>query len=227
MRSRCRSALDGMLETVPHAVGVNNHQGSRATSDPALMGELMPALHARGLFFIDSRTTASTVAYDAAERANVPAASRKVFLDDTPERAAILAQLDLAAKDAMRDGSAIAIGHPHPATIAALSEAVPQLAGARHSIWCSRPTWCTKLRGRRRSSTVSFASPTWPAKAFACHFVQGFATRTKICPSVLFLPRNCRRYSPLRCPANAGRLAGRERNPCPTGSERQLRLTPA
>ena len=87
----------------------------------------MPELHARGLFFIDSRTTASTVAYDAAERADVPAASRKVFLDDTQERAAILAQLDLAAKDAMRDGSAIAIGHPHPATIAALSEAVPKL----------------------------------------------------------------------------------------------------
>ena len=122
-----QAALNGMLETVPHAVGVNNHQGSRATSDPALMGELMPALHARGLFFIDSRTTASTVAYDAAERANVPAASRKVFLDDTPERAAILAQLDLAANDAIRDGSAIAIGHPHPATIAALSEAVPRL----------------------------------------------------------------------------------------------------
>ena len=126
------------VQTVPHAVGANNHQGSRATSDPALMGELMPALHARGLFFIDSRTTASTVAYDAAERANVPAASRKVFLDDTPQRAAILAQLDLAAKDAMRDGSAIAIGHPHPATIAALSEAAPRLeARGIHLVFAS------------------------------------------------------------------------------------------
>ena len=67
------------------------------------------------------------MAYDAAERADVPAASRKVFLDDKQERGAILSQLDLAVKDAMRDGSAIAIGHPHPATIAALSEAVPKL----------------------------------------------------------------------------------------------------
>jgi polysaccharide deacetylase 2 family uncharacterized protein YibQ len=131
-------ALTGMLQTVPHAVGANNHQGSRATSDPALMGELMSALHARGLFFIDSRTTASTVAYDAAERASVPAASRKVFLDDTLQRAAILAQLDLAAKDAMRDGSAIAIGHPHPATIAALSEAAPRLkARGIHLVFAS------------------------------------------------------------------------------------------
>lgn len=121
------NVLDAMLETVPHAVGVNNHQGSRATADPMLMQALMPALRERKLFFIDSRTTAATVAYDTAESAGVRAASRKVFLDDTPTREAVLAQLDLAARDALRDGSAIAIGHPHPATIAALSEGVPGL----------------------------------------------------------------------------------------------------
>ncbi|HVB88022.1 MAG TPA: divergent polysaccharide deacetylase family protein, partial [Candidatus Dormibacteraeota bacterium] len=82
---------------------------------------------ARGLFFIDSRTTAATVAYEAAERAGVRAASRKVFLDDVTTREAVLAQLDLAARDAERDGSAIAIGHPHPETIAALAEGVPKL----------------------------------------------------------------------------------------------------
>ena len=123
-----QQALEGMLQTVPHAIGVNNHQGSRATADPALMAALMPALYQHGLFFIDSRTTAATVAYVAAERSGVRAASRKVFLDDTPTREAVLQQLDLAARDAQRDGSAIAIGHPHPATIAALSEGVPRLA---------------------------------------------------------------------------------------------------
>ena len=125
--AQVENSLAGMLDTVPHAMGVNNHQGSRATADPALMAELMPALHERGLFFIDSRTTAATVAYDAAKRAGVPAASRKVFLDDTPSRDAILAQLNLAARDAQRDGFAIAIGHPHPATLAALAEGVPRL----------------------------------------------------------------------------------------------------
>jgi polysaccharide deacetylase 2 family uncharacterized protein YibQ len=120
-------ALAGMLDSVPHAVGVNNHQGSRATADPALMQALMPALRQRGLFFIDSRTTAATVAYDTAERDGVRAASRKVFLDDTPTREAILAQLELAARDAQRDGWSIAIGHPHPATIGALREGVPRL----------------------------------------------------------------------------------------------------
>ena len=119
--------LSGMLATVPHAVGVNNHQGSLATSDPALMQALMPALRERHLFFIDSRTTPTTVAYATAERFGVPAASRKVFLDDNPTRAAILAQLSLAASDAQRDGSTIAIGHPHPETVAALADSLPRL----------------------------------------------------------------------------------------------------
>ncbi len=121
------ATLAGMLETVPHAAGVNNHEGSRATADAPLMQALMPALRQRNLFFIDSRTTAATVAFAAAETAGVHAASRKVFLDDTPTKEAVLDQLELAAKDAARDGSAIAIGHPHPATIAALAEGVPAL----------------------------------------------------------------------------------------------------
>jgi len=119
--------LAGMLATVPHAAGVNNHEGSRATSDPALMGALMPALRERGLFFVDSRTAATTVAYDAALRSGVAAASRKVFLDDEQTPEAIQAQLDLAATDAIRDGTAIAIGHPHPVTIAALARNVAPL----------------------------------------------------------------------------------------------------
>ena len=58
--------LAAMLDTVPYAVGVNNHEGSRGTSDPTLMSELMPLLRDRKMFFIDSRTTAATVAETAA-----------------------------------------------------------------------------------------------------------------------------------------------------------------
>jgi uncharacterized protein len=121
------ATLAGMLETVPHAAGVNNHEGSRATADGPLMQALMPDLRARNLFFIDSRTTAVTVAYATAEKDGVPAASRKVFLDDTPTQEAVLVQLELAAKDAYREGSAIAIGHPHRVTIAALAQEAPAL----------------------------------------------------------------------------------------------------
>lgn len=119
--------VTGMLATVPDAAGVNNHQGSRATADPALMRDVMESLRGRNLFFIDSRTTAATVAYNTAESLGVPAASRKVFLDDKLSVRAILAQLELAARDAQQDGSAIAIGHPHRETVAALARDLPRL----------------------------------------------------------------------------------------------------
>jgi len=85
------------------------------------------ALREKNLFFIDSRTTTATVAYDAAIRAGVPAASRKVFLDGTPTVEAVRRQLALAERNARKDGFAIAIGHPHPATLQALQNFLPQL----------------------------------------------------------------------------------------------------
>lgn len=125
--SQVQRLLAQMLADVPHVVGVNNHEGSLATAQPQLMAEVMQTLRQRNLFFIDSRTTAATVAYTAAQRAGVPSASRKVFLDDVEKRDAILRQLDVAARDAAQDGSAIAIGHPHPTTISALAEVLPRL----------------------------------------------------------------------------------------------------
>jgi uncharacterized protein len=121
------STLNAMLATVPDAVGVNNHQGSRATSNAQLMGELMPLLHSRHLFFIDSRTIAATTAYEQAQSAGVPSASRNVpFLDDVQDVGAIRRQLELAFKEAHEKHEAIAIGHPHPETLQALSELLPK-----------------------------------------------------------------------------------------------------
>jgi polysaccharide deacetylase 2 family uncharacterized protein YibQ len=115
-----------MLETVPYAAGVNNHEGSLGTSDPRLMRELMPLLHEHNLFFIDSRTTAATVAETAAHTAGVPAASRNVFLDDDQSAGAIRKQFLLAIRDAREKSSALAIGHPHPETLQILTEMLPE-----------------------------------------------------------------------------------------------------
>jgi uncharacterized protein len=126
-RSEISKTLNSMLQSVPYAAGVNNHQGSLATSNPHLMSELMPQLRAHQLFFIDSRTTAATVAYDSAQAAHVPCAFRNVpFLDDVQDVGAVRRQLEIAAKDAREKGQAIAIGHPHPATLRALAEFLPQ-----------------------------------------------------------------------------------------------------
>jgi polysaccharide deacetylase 2 family uncharacterized protein YibQ len=124
--SQVSNDLRGMLSSVPYAVGVNNHQGSLATSNPGLMAELMPLLRERHLFFIDSRTTAATVAFDAAEHDGIPCAFRNVpFLDDVQEAGAIRRQLELAIHGAKEKGEAIAIGHPHPETLEVLREMMP------------------------------------------------------------------------------------------------------
>jgi polysaccharide deacetylase 2 family uncharacterized protein YibQ len=115
-----------MLETVPYAVGVNNHEGSLGTADQNLMDELMPLLHERNLFFIDSRTTVATVAETSAHAAGVAAARRNVFLDDEQSAVAIRKQFVLAIRDAREKGSALAIGHPHPQTLEVLNEMLPE-----------------------------------------------------------------------------------------------------
>ena len=86
----------------------------------------MPLLRERKLFFVDSRTTAATIAETAAHDAGVPAMSRNVFLDDEQSAAAIRKQFELAVRDAREKGSALAIGHPHPETLQVLSEMLPK-----------------------------------------------------------------------------------------------------
>ena len=116
------------LAGVPGARGVNNHMGSTATADRKTVSSLLGALSRRGLFFLDSRTTSSTVVEEEGRRIGVPILSRTVFLDDAKDEASVERQLDAAEEAARKDGWAIAIGHPHPATLAVLERRLPQLS---------------------------------------------------------------------------------------------------
>ncbi len=111
------------LEAVPHIQGVNNHMGSRLTQEAEPMEWLMAELRPRGLYFVDSRTSAQTKALDIATRFQVPGLKRDVFLDDLNETKAIEYQLNRAIQFARQRGSAVAIGHPYPATLAVLEKA--------------------------------------------------------------------------------------------------------
>jgi hypothetical protein len=115
------------LEDVPGAAGVNNHMGSKATADRRTMDAVLSVVGKRRLFFLDSRTTAFTVAAQEAGRLGVPCRSRSVFLDDVPEESAIRVQLDRAVAEARSEEAAVAIGHPHPATLAVLEQELPRL----------------------------------------------------------------------------------------------------
>lgn len=110
--------LDAALATVPGASGVNNHMGSKATADPAFMAVVLCALGRRGLFFVDSRTTAATVAAAEADRLGVPVLERRVFLDAVDGRVEESVEAAIAA--ASREGRAVAIGHVQTEGLAAI-----------------------------------------------------------------------------------------------------------
>jgi polysaccharide deacetylase 2 family uncharacterized protein YibQ len=123
---RAREALDA----VPGAVGLNNHMGSVITADREAMAALIEVVAERRLFFLDSRTTAASVAYETARRAGVPAAQREVFLDSDRDPEAVREQFARLLAVARERGAAIAIGHPHEVTLAVIEEQVPRAVAA-------------------------------------------------------------------------------------------------
>ena len=110
----------GFLERVPYAVGGNNHMGSRFTENRPGMAAVLQVMKGEGLFFVDSRTSAHSVAYDEARRAGLPAAGRDVFLDNVQDVEAIVVEIRRLVRLAKTQGTAVGICHPHPETLEAL-----------------------------------------------------------------------------------------------------------
>ncbi|HKA36296.1 MAG TPA: divergent polysaccharide deacetylase family protein [Thermoanaerobaculia bacterium] len=120
--------LESDLETVPGAAGVNNHMGSAATADPRVMRAVVRVLAKRGLFFVDSRTTGSTVGQETAREEKVPSVSRRVFLDDDATEPAVTKAFGELVAHARAEGFAVGIGHPYAPTLAVLERELPKLA---------------------------------------------------------------------------------------------------
>jgi len=116
------------LASIPHVQGINNHMGSLLTRHPGHMLWLMQEINRHGdLFFVDSRTTAKSVARMVATENNVPSLTRDVFLDAENNAAFIEKQFDKLLKIARIHGSALAIGHPYPDTMKVLKKRLQQL----------------------------------------------------------------------------------------------------
>jgi polysaccharide deacetylase 2 family uncharacterized protein YibQ len=109
--------LERALSAFTGAVGLNNHMGSKATQDEAVMRAVMEALRARGMLFVDSRTTGRTVGLEAATAIGVPAIGRDVFIDDDPSPIQIERQLTATEALARRKGFAVAIAHPRAGSL--------------------------------------------------------------------------------------------------------------
>jgi polysaccharide deacetylase 2 family uncharacterized protein YibQ len=126
-RTELQNAFQDAVRDVPGVVGVNNHMGSRLTQDEALMTTVLEEIHHQGLFFIDSRTHAGTVAFQVAQKMDLPSAERDIFIDAFVSESFSLEQMQKAAALAKAQGTALAIGHPYPSTLNALAAIIPQL----------------------------------------------------------------------------------------------------
>jgi polysaccharide deacetylase 2 family uncharacterized protein YibQ len=126
--------LDRALQSVPTAVGISNHQGSKATADRTLMEEVLRQVKHRRLYFLDSYVTKRSVCREVAQRLKVPFVQRSVFLDNEETSQAIFTQLLELAQRARRKGWAIGIGHDRPETLEALQQAIPALKQAGYTL---------------------------------------------------------------------------------------------
>ncbi|WP_417830010.1 divergent polysaccharide deacetylase family protein [Thalassospira sp.] len=126
-RQTILNEMNWMLNQFEGYVGVNNHMGSKFTADPERMQIVMEVMKARGLMFLDSRTSAKSVAYSTAGRFGVPALTRDIFIDDADDAAKIADMLTRIENVARKQGAAIAIGHPRDLTIQALREWIPEI----------------------------------------------------------------------------------------------------
>ncbi len=125
--SEIRAVINQLTEAVPNISGVNNHQGSKATADNRVMQTVMNEMEGKGLFFIDSHTSGSSVAYSTARKLGVPTAQNELFIDNDSDVNAIKMQLRTAGDMALRNGDAIAIGHARMNTAKAIKEIIPEL----------------------------------------------------------------------------------------------------
>jgi uncharacterized protein len=116
------------LKTVPGAIGINNHMGSKATADAGTMSSVFSALQGKGLFFLDSRTTAESKAADVGPIFGIKVVQRNIFLDNDTTPEAVKEQLERGLLIAKETGSCIFIGHVQNKVVYnVLSELLPQI----------------------------------------------------------------------------------------------------
>ena len=115
------------LRSIPHVSGVNNHMGSLLTQQLKTMDWVMAELNHYPVYFVDSRTIASSVAGDVAAAYRIPTLTRDVFLDHEQTEEYVDKQFQLLIKKARENGSAVGIGHPHKVTVDYLAKRLPQL----------------------------------------------------------------------------------------------------
>ena len=122
--------LEENISRLPHAVGVNNHMGSRFTASSREISEALRVVKKRNLLFVDSVTSSSSKAYKTAKNLHLAAGYRNIFLDNIPCASSIYRQLKRLKRHALQFGRGIGIGHPHPETAEAIRHFAKDLEGS-------------------------------------------------------------------------------------------------
>ena len=76
-----RRRMERFIKQFPLCVGANNHMGSLATTDENVMRNVLTVLKQHNLYFVDSRTSQSSVAYKMAKKMMIPTIENHLFLD--------------------------------------------------------------------------------------------------------------------------------------------------
>jgi uncharacterized protein len=122
------SILDNCIKSLPGIDGVSNHQGSKATGDKEVMKVILSELNKRNLFFLDSRTSSKSVCGELARAIGLKSAERDVFLDmGNSDESYTKKQIEQLAAAALKNGSAVGIGHDKTTTLKAIMDSIPEL----------------------------------------------------------------------------------------------------
>ncbi|MFF2093940.1 divergent polysaccharide deacetylase family protein [Paenibacillus sp. NPDC058174] len=130
-----RKRVEEAIDEVPHAIGMNNHMGSKVTADERVMRVVLQVCKERGLFFLDSRTTFKTVVPKITQELGVPTVSNDVFLDDVYTEAHISKQIGIVRKFLEQHDNCVVIGHvgaPGKKTAAVLRQSIPVMQSNEH-----------------------------------------------------------------------------------------------
>ena len=119
--------LNEALKEIPEAIGINNHQGSKATTNGKVMGVVASVLKNKNKFFLDSRTSSKTVGEKTMRSVGVLTARRHIFLDNDLNIDNISKQLDKLVALSQKKGMAIGIGHVKANTLKVLEREIPIL----------------------------------------------------------------------------------------------------
>ncbi|MDD3032294.1 MAG: divergent polysaccharide deacetylase family protein [Atribacterota bacterium] len=118
-----RNKMTANFLEIPDIDGINNHMGSKVTENREIMEIVLSEIKERNIFYVDSVTSPYTVGYELSREMGIKTAYRSVFLDNEQEIEYIRSQLQLLKNYAIKNGNAIAIGHPYCNTVDVLYEA--------------------------------------------------------------------------------------------------------